>query len=322
MSKSAGPHRAAVRQVVIEHDHAGQRIDNFLLRCLKGVPRGYVYRILRSGEVRVNKGRVKPAYRLAADDRIRIPPVRTSDRMPVAAPAALCERLETSILLEDEDLIALDKPSGLAVHGGSGVDYGVIEILRQARPHAPLLELVHRLDRGTSGCLLLAKSRSMLNALHRLLHDGGIDKHYLALVQGRWAGGAHKVTAALERLPGHSRVTTGTHGKLAASLFTPAARFGNSSLMDVSALSGRTHQIRVHAAHVGHPIAGDDRYGDHEFNREMRARGLRRLFLHASRLEFRIPESGRRYRIEAPLEPRLQQVLENLEASRAVAREL
>ncbi|MBA2492443.1 MAG: RluA family pseudouridine synthase [Gammaproteobacteria bacterium] len=312
MSSPTDPQRAAVRQVVVENDQAGQRIDNFLLRCLKGVPRSYVYRILRSGEVRVNKGRIKPTYRLAADDRIRIPPVRSGNRTPVAAPAALCERLETAILLEDEDLIALDKPSGLAVHGGGGVDYGVIEILRQARPHAPQLELVHRLDRGTSGCLLLAKSRSMLNALHRLLHDGGIDKHYLALVQGRWAGGARRVTAALERLPEHSRVTTDAHGKHAVSLFMPVARFGNSSLMDVSALSGRTHQIRVHAAHLGQPIAGDDRYGDHGFNREMRARGLRRLFLHASRLDFRIPNSGKRYSIEAPLEPRLQQVVENL----------
>lgn len=316
MSKPANPQTAAVRQVVVGYEHAGQRIDNFLLRCLKGVPRSYVYRILRGGEVRVNKGRVKPGYRLAADDHIRIPPVRTGGSATVAAPGALLGRLEASILLEDEELIAFDKPSGLAVHGGSGVDYGVIEILRQARPHAPMLELAHRLDRGTSGCLLIAKSRPMLNALHRLLHDGGIDKHYLALVSGRWAGGARKVTAALERVPGHSRVASDEQGKDAASVFTPLTRFGKSSLMEVTALSGRTHQIRVHAAHVGHPIAGDDRYGDHGFNREMRAHGLRRLFLHAARLEFQLPDSGQRYKIEAPLEPRLQQVLEDMKSSR------
>jgi len=312
MRAKATSHPGAVTQVAVDSAQAGQRIDNFLLRCLKGVPRSYVYRILRSGEVRVNKGRVKPAYRLMADDRIRIPPVRLGERDSKTAPDAQRERLAAAVLLEDDDLLVLNKPAGLAVHGGSSVDYGVIEILRQARPHAPLLELVHRLDRGTSGCLMIAKSRSMLNVLHRLLHGGGIDKYYLALVSGGWAGGARRVTAALERLPGHSRVTAGEGGKDAVSLFTPVTRFDRSTLLEVATLSGRTHQIRVHAAHLGHPIAGDDRYGDHGFNREMRKYGLRRLFLHAARLEFQCPGTGRRYRIEAPLDPRLARVLENL----------
>ncbi|MGH8503654.1 MAG: RluA family pseudouridine synthase [Gammaproteobacteria bacterium] len=304
------PHPNTATRLAVDRTEAGQRIDNFLLRRLKGVPRSHIYRILRSGEVRVNKARVKPAYRLMADDCIRIPPVRVAARDPKAAPDA--PRLEAAVLLEDDDLLVLNKPAGLAVHGGSGVDYGVIEILRQARPHAPLLELAHRLDRGTSGCLMIAKSRPMLNALHRLLHGGGIDKCYLALVSGGWAGGAREVTAALERLPGHSRVTAGQRGKDATSLFTPVTRFDRSTLLEVATLSGRTHQIRVHAAHLGHPIAGDDRYGDHGFNREMRKYGLRRLFLHAARLEFQRPDTGRRYRIEAPLDPRLARVLENL----------
>lgn len=296
--------------------HAGQRIDNFLAGHLKGVPRSHLYRILRSGEVRVNSGRIKPAYRLATGDRVRIPPLRLpAVHEPPPAPAASIGQLEAAVLLEDDALIVLDKPAGLAVHGGSGLDYGIIEILRQARPHAPVLELAHRLDRDTSGCLLIAKTREMLNRLHRLLREGGVEKHYLALVAGRWRGGARNVSAALTydlQSGGRRETRIDTAGKAARSRFKPLQRYRQATLMDVRIDTGRTHQIRVHAVHLGHPVAGDGKYGDFAFNRELRARGLRRLFLHASRLDFVLPDSGCPYHIEAPLAEDLVEVLAQL----------
>jgi 23S rRNA pseudouridine955/2504/2580 synthase len=305
-----------VTHVEVEGDQAGQRIDNFLARYLKGVPRSHIYRILRSGEVRVNKGRVKPGYRLTAEDQIRIPPLRSRKPTPSMVPDALRARLEAAVLLEDDDLIVLDKPAGLAVHGGSGLDYGVIEILRQSRPHAPTLELVHRLDRDTSGCLLIAKSRRMLNALHSLLREGYIDKHYIALVAGAWQGHMRKVAIPVARRPPFRTVVVREGGKQAQSVFRPLTRFEQCTLVEVRIGTGRMHQIRVHAAHVGHPIAGDEKYGDRAFNHLMRERGLRRLFLHAVRLNFRILETSRRYAVEAPLDSHLQQVLENLSGKR------
>jgi 23S rRNA pseudouridine955/2504/2580 synthase len=302
----------AATHVGVSKAQAGQRIDNFLTRYLKRVPRSHVYRILSSGEVRVNKGRVKPSYRLEPDDRVRIPPVRTGARALIAVPEATLARLEASVLLEDEDLIVLNKPAGLAVHSGSGLDYGIIEALRQARPHAPMLELVHRLDRNTSGCLLIAKSRGILSSLHALLREGKADKRYIALLAGSWTGNARTVTAPLARLAASEQVVVRTDGKEAQSVFTPLTRFKQSTLVEVRIDTGRMHQIRVHAAHLGIPVAGDARYGDYAFNRALRARGLRRMFLHAVRLSFRMPQSGRRYSIVAPLDAQLQRLLTKL----------
>lgn len=312
MHRPAKPEAGTVSHVEVDREQAGQRIDNFLTRYLKGVPRSHVYRILRNGEVRVNKGRVKPSYRLAVDDRIRIPPVRSGDSAEAWAPGPVRSRLEAAILLEDDDLIVLNKPAGLAVHGGSGLHYGVIEVLRQIRPHAPTLELAHRLDRDTSGCLLIAKSRRMLSALHGLLRTGEIEKQYIALIAGVWQGGMREVVAPVARQRGLETMTVREGGKQAHSLFKPLTRFEQSTLMEVRIRTGRTHQIRAHAAHLGYPIVGDDKYGDIAFNRLMHERGLRRLFLHAARLMFRIPESGRKYCVEAPLDSHLRRVLENL----------
>jgi 23S rRNA pseudouridine955/2504/2580 synthase len=256
----------------------------------------------------VNKGRVKPSYRLAENDRVRIPPVRRGVPVAQGVPTMVQEQLTSAVLLEDDDLIILNKPAGLAVHGGSSLAYGLIEILRQSRPYAPTLELVHRLDRETSGCLLVAKSRSMLNALHALLRAGGMDKRYIALVAGAWEGGARKIAASVMRETGKVVVRAG--GKSAYSTMTPLIRYPDSTLVEVQIHTGRMHQIRVHAAHLGHPIAGDQKYGNHDFNRQLRTHGLQRLFLHAARLEF--SAFGRRYAVEAPMDPRLQCVLTNL----------
>ncbi|MDX9768509.1 MAG: 23S rRNA pseudouridine(955/2504/2580) synthase RluC [Ectothiorhodospiraceae bacterium] len=313
------PHKAAgqgVQLVTIGPEAAGQRLDNFLLRQLKGVPKSHVYRLLRKGEVRVNKGRAKPDRRLEEGDTVRLPPVARAE--PTATPEVspgLGAALAAAILFEDEDLLVLNKPAGLPVHAGSGVSLGVIEAMRSLRPNQPFLELAHRLDRDTSGCLILAKSRRALTDLHELLRDGGVDKRYLALVAGRWQGGARRVTEGLSRggRQGEVRlVQVDEDGKAAESLFEPERRFATATLMAVKIGTGRTHQIRVHAAHVGHPVAGDRRYGDFEFNREMKALGLKRLFLHAESLAFRLPTSGKVYRVKAPLDDELKAVLECL----------
>jgi 23S rRNA pseudouridine955/2504/2580 synthase len=308
--------------VTVDAGHAGQRLDNFLLTTLKGVPRTHVYRLLRKGEVRVNKGRAKPDYRLAVGDVVRLPPVRRGESggRQLAAQAAASGRLDwllERVLFEDESLLVLDKPAGLAVHGGSGVSVGLIEALRELRPHTPFLELAHRLDRDTSGCLLIAKSRAALVQLHDLLREGGLDKRYLALVAGPWHGGIRHVDAALEKnrpQSGERRMEVGEDGKESASDFTPREKFAESALVEVRLLTGRMHQARVHAAHIGHPIAGDDKYGERDFNQRMKRLGLTRLFLHAARLEFRHPQSGRKMSIKAPLPVELERVLEKLRA--------
>jgi 23S rRNA pseudouridine955/2504/2580 synthase len=308
--------------VTVDAGHAGQRLDNFLLTTLKGVPRTHVYRLLRKGEVRVNKGRAKPDYRLAEGDVVRLPPVRRGESggRQLAAQAAASGRLDwllERVLFEDESLLVLDKPAGLAVHGGSGVSVGLIEALRELRPHTPFLELAHRLDRDTSGCLLIAKSRAALVQLHDLLREGGLDKRYLALVAGPWHGGIRHVDAALEKnrpQSGERRMEVGEDGKESASDFTPREKFAESALVEVRLLTGRMHQARVHAAHIGHPIAGDDKYGERDFNQRMKRLGLTRLFLHAARLEFRHPQSGRKMSIKAPLPVELERVLEKLRA--------
>jgi 23S rRNA pseudouridine955/2504/2580 synthase len=316
MAISARPASPEVRHVEIGPDRAGQRLDNFLLATLKGVPRSHVYRLLRRGEVRVNRGRAKPEYRLEEGDVVRIPPVRTAISEKRLASGESFAWLAERILHEDEHLIVVDKPPGLAVHGGSGVAVGLIEALRALRPDQPGLELAHRLDRETSGCLLVAKTRQALGELHRQLREGEVHKHYLALVMGVWRGGARTVSAALARgkyAPGERQVRVAEEGKASASRFTPQRRFVGSTLVEVELFTGRTHQARVHAAHLGQPIACDDKYGDYEFNRRLRRVGLKRLFLHAARLEFRHPVSGLKLDVKSPLPPDLEAVLARLD---------
>ncbi|HEY0722147.1 MAG TPA: 23S rRNA pseudouridine(955/2504/2580) synthase RluC [Gammaproteobacteria bacterium] len=308
----------SVTELRIEEDSAGQRIDNFLVKSLKGVPKSRIYRILRTGEVRVNRGRIKPDYRLQQGDTVRIPPIRVSEQAPPARPGERIQRLiEASILYEDKGFLVINKPSGLAVHGGSGVSFGVIEGLRAMRPEAHFLELAHRLDRDTSGVLVLCKKRSALRAFQEQLRENQTDKKYLALVRGKWKGGARRVSAALRKnvlSSGERVVRVADDGKESLSIFEPVAIFGNlASLVRVSLITGRTHQVRVHANHIGHPIAGDEKYGDEAFNRQMSELGLKRLFLHAEELTFTLPESGKPLTIRAPLEPALTQILEKLE---------
>lgn len=312
--------QAGVRLLQIGPEDAGQRIDNYLLRQLKGVPRSFIYRILRRGEVRVNRGRIKAEYRLKDGDQVRVPPVRTAAPAPKAERGDATARLEQCILYEDERLLVIDKPAGMAVHGGSGVSFGVIETLRAARPQATFLELVHRLDRETSGCLLIAKKRSELRRLHELLRAGRVEKRYLALVLGRWQTGERRVDAPLRKnqLRGGERIVTVTaEGKAADTLFRPLDIRTRASLMEIALGTGRTHQIRVHSAHVGHPLAGDEKYGDGEFNRQMRGLGLKRLFLHAHSIAYGDPDSGREIHVSSPLPEELRAVLDRLSAGDA-----
>ena len=301
----------------ISADLAGQRVDNFLLNRLKGAPRSLIYRILRRGEVRVNKGRIRPEYRLKAGDTLRIPPVRLAPRTTPPRPAEpVLHQLENAILYEDNRLLVLNKPSGMAVHGGSGLSYGVIEGLRALRPQAPYLELVHRLDRDTSGCLLIAKKRSALRRLHELLRSNQVDKRYFALLKGQWRGGSRDIDAPLRKnvlRSGERMVRVDPEGKTALSIFRPLAVGKSASLVEVKLETGRTHQIRVHAASIDQPIAGDDKYGDDGFNRQLREIGLKRLFLHARSLRFQLIEGESAIEVSAPLDEVLQQVLRKLE---------
>ena len=320
--KSAPQTTQKARIVEVEAERAGQRIDNFLLATLKGVPKSRIYRMLRKGEVRVNKGRIKANYRVQSGDAVRIPPMRVAEENAPANPGSrVLSRIEASIIAEDKGFLVLNKPSGIAVHGGSGLNYGVIEALRVLRPDAPYLELVHRLDRETSGCLLIAKRRSVLRELHRLLRENGVDKRYLALLKGCWQGGERRVNAPLLKntlRSGERVVTVSEEGKAAASIFRPVEVFADASLVEVSLLTGRTHQIRVHAASIGHPIAGDEKYGDEGFNRQMKAHGLRRLFLHAQSLRFSLEaldEQALEQQFTAPLGDELETVLNSLRTS-------
>ncbi len=307
----------AVKMVEIDADQAGQRIDNFLLARLKGAPKSLIYRILRKGEVRVNKGRIKADYRLQAGDMVRIPPVRLGEPASDSRPAERdLNRIEQSIIYEDKRLLIINKPSGFAVHGGSGLSYGVIEALRALRPEAPFLELVHRLDRETSGCLIIAKKRSALRLLHELLRGNQVDKQYLTLVRGGWGGGDRRIEAPLRKntlRSGERMVIVSEDGKAARSLFRPISTSSQASLMQIKLDTGRTHQIRVHAAHSGYPIAGDEKYGDEVFNASMKAHGLKRLFLHAVSLKFTMPDDGQNIVITAPLPTELNNVLQKLD---------
>lgn len=314
MKKPASGAPSAVRHVEIDDTRAGQRLDNFLLATLRGVPKSRIYRLVRKGEVRVNRGRTQPDYRLQVGDLVRIPPVRQAPA-PETAPAERFGWLEDRVLFEDQYLLALDKPAGLAVHAGSGIAFGLIEALRALRPHTPMLELVHRLDRDTSGCLLIAKSRQALTGLHTALRGGHVAKQYLALVQGLLRD-SRTVTAALEKRErgGERMVEAGDEGREATTRIHPRTRYpdAGATLVEIDLLTGRTHQARVHAAHIGHPIAGDDKYGDREFNRELRRAGLKRLFLHAWRIKFRHPVTSRNLSLEAELPADLSSVLERL----------
>jgi len=305
-----------VQLLEIDQGHAGQRLDNFLFNRLKGVPRSHVYRLLRKGEVRVNRGRKRADYRLQAGDQVRLPPVRRPERAaPVAPGSPVLERLANAILYEDARLLALDKPAGIAVHGGSGLDFGVIEALRLMYPGERELELVHRLDRDTSGCLLVSKRRSALRFLHEALRANRIDKRYLALVSGSWPRDRMAVDAPLFKniLEGGERVVkVDPRGKPAKTLFRVRARYRESMLVEAQLVTGRTHQIRVHAAHLGTPILGDRKYGDAERNRAFRALGLRRLFLHAESLSFPWPDDEGRLTVRADLEPALLELLDRL----------
>ncbi|MGD8568123.1 MAG: 23S rRNA pseudouridine(955/2504/2580) synthase RluC [Gammaproteobacteria bacterium] len=301
--------------VEIDDERAGQRIDNFLMARLKKVPKSRVYRLLRKGEVRVNKGRIKPDYRLQAGDRVRIPPVRMAAARTQERPSNdALNTIQSAIIYQDENVLVIDKPSGMAVHGGSGIQYGVIEALRALFPAEQHLELVHRLDRDTSGCLMVARKRSVLKHLHEQLRNNEIRKCYLALVKGQWTGGKTTVEAPLKKniqQSGERMVRVDPTGKPAQSIFKPVRVFSDTTLVEVELITGRTHQIRVHAAHAGHPIAGDEKYGQRAFNLTMKQRGLNRLFLHAKSLSFTLPGLDNAVTVVAPLGAELESVLQN-----------
>jgi len=295
-------------------DEAGQRIDNFLMRHFKTVPRSRVYRLLRKGEVRVNRKRVDAEYRIQEGDEVRLPPVRIeTDAQPGRPSSSLMELIERAVIFQDKHLLIVNKPAGVAVHGGSGMSFGIIETLRASRPRETL-ELVHRLDRDTSGCLAVARDRSTLVALHALIRDGGMHKTYLALVAGSWQLGTKRIDAPLatdNRQHGERHVRVAPAGKDSVSVFKPVQFFGSlATLMEVDIPTGRTHQIRVHASFAGHPLLGDDKYGDRARNADLKSHGLKRTFLHAQSLAFEWPGSGVPFHVSAPLPEELAAVLD------------
>lgn len=302
-----------VQYITITDEHNGRRIDNFLLSQFKGVPKSMIYRIVRKGEVRVNKKRIKPDYKLKTGDELRIPPIRTAEKLPPPTPSdQLAKMLEKAILCEDDNLLIINKPAGFAVHGGSGLHLGLIEALRLIRPDARFLELAHRLDRDTSGCLIIAKKRSVLRELHELLREGEIKKIYISLTMGHWPKQKNTVTLSLtknvlqsgERIVKHDEL-----GKKAKTIFNVKKSFENADLVEVELHTGRTHQIRVHAQASGHPVAGDEKYGDKAFSQFMKQKGLKRLFLHAASLDFTLPSLEKHYHCEAALAEELMQVV-------------
>ena len=313
--------RTSVRLFEVTEDEAGQRLDNFVHKHLGDIPRSRVYRVIRKGEVRVNGHRAGPDTRLAAHDKIRIPPVRVRPPEEVGRPSNdLQETIRKAIIFEDDKLLVLDKPSGIAVHGGSGISFGVIEALRALRPDDHL-ELAHRLDRDTSGCLIVARSTAVLRVVHALLREEEttFEKRYLTLLRGQWDLGKKLIDAPLRtdtRVGGERTVRVDASGKPSLSEFRPVQFFGKrATLMEVGLLTGRTHQIRVHAVHAGHPVAGDEKYGDEDFNESMHALGLNRMFLHASSMSFEWPGNAGLFSVNAPLPPELSQVVEQLETT-------
>jgi 23S rRNA pseudouridine955/2504/2580 synthase len=301
------------RYLTVDENASGQRLDNYLVRELKGVPRARLYRALRKGEVRVNKGRVRADYRLVAGDLVRIPPLRLpAPSVPASIPRRQVEQLSRQIVYEDDHILVMDKPSGLAVHGGSGLSFGLIECLRQIRPDARYLELVHRLDRDTSGLILIAKQAVILRELHRQLREKHIDKRYLALVAGKWPKAVRLVDAPLEKnvlQSGERMVRVSREGKKAITEFSVVERLQGATLIEARPITGRTHQIRVHAQHAGFSLLGDNKYSDDRSEELTRRIGLKRLFLHAASLRFSLPDVGELF-LEAPLDKVLEKTLE------------
>ena len=316
--------RTGVRQVQVDSEAAGTRLDQFLMRLLPSVPRSRIFRIVRKGEVRVNGRRAGPEHRLQERDTVRVPPVRIEPEPEPGAPARVPQRMldtvRAAIIHEDDRLLVLNKPAGVAVHGGSGLSFGVIEALRALRPNEEL-ELVHRLDRETSGCLLVARRRSALRTLHELIREGQMEKRYLALLKGHWNLGHTRIDVPLRtdiRVGGERTVKAHSSGKEAVSEFRPVQWFGKrATLVEVGLHTGRTHQIRVHSAHAGNPVAGDEKYGDEAFNAEMREAGLQRMFLHAHSISFDWPvgSKGGSFSTSAPLPPDLAGVVDELTAA-------
>ncbi len=308
--------KQAVYHLTIESDYANQRIDNFLITKLKGVPKTRIYRILRKGEVRVNKKRIDPHYRLQTGDLVRIPPVQLAERPSSKIPGrSLVKILSERILYEDNQLLIINKPTGIPVHGGSKVKIGIVEALRCMYPKLPHLELAHRLDADTSGCLVLAKKRGILKELHELLRAGKMQKIYLALTKGHWKSTELRVEAPLQKNQlshGERIVKVNREGKSSLTVFTILNTFTDSALVEAHLYTGRTHQIRVHAQYRHHPIAGDEKYGDKAFNKKMREYGLKRLFLHAKSIEFTLPSMGQNIKVIAPLDPDLADCLKSI----------
>ncbi len=308
--------RTKVQLVDIDDDMAGQRIDNFLRNQLKSVPKSVVYRILRKGEVRVNKKRIKAEYKLCAGDVVRIPPVTVTEKSDQQAPISTklnaVAKLESQILHEDDHLLILNKPSGLAVHGGSGLKFGAIEALRALRPQARFLELVHRIDRDTSGILLVAKKRSALRHLQAQFREKTVQKYYFALVMGVWKRSYKQVTAPLLKNEVNSIVRVNAKGKPSDTRFKVIENFEQATLIQASPVTGRTHQIRVHTQYMGHPIAWDDRYGDPRFDAYTKSAGIDRLFLHAANIRFKHPADDEWVEFNAPMEAKLERGLEKL----------
>lgn len=314
-SETADVSHAKVRMLKVTDHNEGQRLDNYLLAQLKGVPKSRIYRIVRKGEVRVNKGRAKPDYRLQVGDEVRIPPIRTAQpNQPPQASDRVKNLLQERVLYEDKNLLIINKPSGMAVHGGSGIDLGIIEALRQFQPHDTFLELVHRLDKDTSGCLIIAKKPSILKQLHEMMRrEGVVVKLYQALVKGYWPKKTVFVDASLRKFElksGERMVEVSSEGKSALTEFKVLQRFSNATLVEARLHTGRTHQIRVHATHVGHPVVGDEKYGDKDFNKEMREFGCKRLFLHATSISFKLQDV--QISVEAKLDPDLVTCLSQL----------
>lgn len=309
--------RSSVKYCTISADDEGQRIDNYLFNKLKGVPKTRIYRILRKGEVRVNKKRVTPSYKLQAQDEVRLPPMFLEEQAIKAPPSQSTRHLLAGrILFEDDNFLIINKPSGMSVHAGSTVRVGVVEAMRHLYPKLVNLELAHRLDSETSGCLILAKRKKILRELHGMLREGQIIKIYWALTMGKWKRSERRVDLPLHkdyRDGGKHVVEVNRAGKTALTVFSPVKAYAGAELMEVKLYTGRTHQIRVHAAHQGHPIACDDRYGDAEFNKLAKQRGLRRMFLHARTIEFTLPSLNQHIKVTAPLDPDLEVGLEGFE---------
>lgn len=305
-----------VNFISFDAEQAGQRLDNYLIKTLKGVPKAMIYKIIRKGEVRVNKKRCKQDYRLCNGDVLRLPPIRVADQAaPVRVSDAFLEQLETAVLFEDEKMLIINKPSGLAVHGGSGINTGLIEACRQMRPHARCIELVHRLDKATSGCIILAKKRSFLREIHELIRSNDVEKTYTTLVNGKWPRYLREVDAPLLKSvdgSGERIVRVNPQGKPALTYFRVKDRLPEHTLLNVDLQTGRTHQIRVHTAHSGHPIVGDKKYGNKNLDKSLEKTGFNRLYLHASQLRFQLPSSGEIITVEAPLPAAFEQCLKHL----------